>query len=70
MHTIVALYRGAMLGEVKIVAASSDPDLVAYVAGEMLRERPSEADTVISAIDSGRRRALQLIEDEAANDPR
>lgn len=72
MTTIVALYRGDSIAEAKIVAASSDPELAAYVAGELLTERRPEEDRdpVLREVGNGRRRALRLIEDEAQNDPR
>lgn len=66
MYSFVALYRGATLGSAKIVAVSTDPNLVAQVAARLLSESPvpndSPADPAIRALEVGRRRALRIIQ--------
>lgn len=59
----VALYSGATIGDAVMVAASSDPELVAFAAERMLQEPPAgqPGNPVTGAIEQGRRRALRLI---------
>jgi len=65
MTSYVVLYHGASLSDAKVVAVSANPQIVAQVAGEMLRENPPAAsatdDPVLRAIGQGRRRALRLV---------
>ncbi len=67
MTSFLALYRGESIGAAKIVAVNANPKLVADFAGRMLKE-PVEAeiarDPVLSSIDDGRRRALQVVKTE------
>jgi hypothetical protein len=62
-HTFVALYSGDTIGEAQIIAASSDPDLVALCAKRMLMttDTTSPSNPVAGAVTAGRRRALDLI---------
>ncbi len=61
-RAFVALYTGASVTAARLVAATGDPDIVAYVAGRLLREpQASEDDPAAVAIDRGRRGALKLI---------
>lgn len=65
-HTFVAIYAGDTISSAKIVAASSDPDLVKQVAAVLLKDKHSSVgtaspDPVSSAMDSGRRQALSII---------
>ena len=65
MTTVLALYRGATVGEAKLISVSADSDLVAYVAVRMLNDGADEpresADAVLGAVAAGRQRALRLI---------
>lgn len=68
MTTFLALYRGRTIGEAKMVGVSVDPALVGYVASKLLEESSSQDsmpdDSVLHAIEDGRRHALQLIHGE------
>jgi len=63
--TFLALYRGATVGEAKLISVSADPDLVAVVAGRLLDsstdERVEGDDAILGAVANGRQRALWLI---------
>ncbi len=65
-HTFVAIYAGDTISSAKIVAASSDPDLVTQVAAALLKDKRSsigaaKPDPVRGAMNSGRRQALEII---------
>ena len=68
MVSFVTLYRGASIATAELIAISTDPDLVAYVAGALLRERQAVApsDPAASALARRRRRALRLVRKEAS----
>lgn len=66
-HTFVAIYAGDTISSAKIVAASSDPDLVSKVAAALLKDKRSSirtpnADPITEAMEAGRRQALQIVE--------
>ncbi len=71
MQTFLALFRGPDIDRSVLVAASVDPDLVARFADELLQcgalSSPNQLnpDPVEAEIDSGRRRALNLVREEA-----
>ncbi len=67
MKSFVALYRGPTVSEARLVSASGDAALVAYVATRLL-ETPPEGDDVLSRIDRGRRQALRLVLGEAESE--
>ena len=60
MQSFIALYRGPTVSEARLVSASAEPALVAYVA-ERLLEKPPDTDQVLAPIDAGRRQALRLV---------
>lgn len=60
MKSFIALYRGPTVSEARLVSASGDAALVAYVATRLL-EMPSEEDDVLAPIEAGRRQALRLV---------
>lgn len=66
MTTFLALYRGDSVNSAKLLALSAQPEMVRDFAGRILREseEPS-ADAVINELEHGRRRALQLVRNEA-----
>jgi hypothetical protein len=66
MSSFLALYRGTSIGTAKIVAVTAESSLVADFSARMLRlpEQP-EPDAVIHELERGRRRALELVQDEA-----
>jgi hypothetical protein len=65
MATFLALYQGRTVGQAQMVAVCTDPDLVSLVAAKLLenshKEEEAEDDPVSSALNSGRRQALQII---------
>ena len=66
MESFIVLYRGNTVGTAKLVAATADPELVCEFAERMLAEpEEPEADTVLRELNSGRRRALRLMQGEA-----
>ena len=65
-RAFIAVYTGASVASARLVAATADPDLVAYVASRLLREPPHVDDAAVAALDSGRKRALRLVRQEAS----
>jgi hypothetical protein len=66
LTSFVALYRGETVGAAKMVAVSAEPALVRDFATRMLAKLPEdETDTVIQELEQGRRRALELVRNEA-----
>lgn len=66
--SFVALYRGKTVGSARLVAVSADPDLVASVAAHFEgRAGRNDEDRVLNEMDGGRRVALRLIHEEAAD---
>jgi hypothetical protein len=63
----VVLYAGSTVASARVVAASSDPDLVAAVSGRLLREPVAAADPAAAALERGRRGALRLIQKGAVD---
>lgn len=70
---VVALYAGGTLSTARILAASSDPELVRIVATRLLREQKgneeAEVDPATAALDQGRVRALKLAARQAKSQP-
>ncbi len=67
--TFLALYRGSTIGTAELVAVTTDPKLIAEVASAMLTDAGDDPeDPAVSAVKDGRRRALQLVQDEAGGD--
>lgn len=69
MVSFIGLYRGPSLSAAQLVGVSADPALVAHVAGALLAERErdggSTEDAATVALTEGKRRALELVRDEA-----
>lgn len=66
MLSYLALYRGRTLATAELVAVSNDPDLIAHVSDRLLREpQDGTSDPAVAALAAGRRRALELVRDEA-----
>ncbi len=67
--SFLALYRGKSLETAELVGISTDPEVVAYVAGALLQESSREpaapGDQAVDALSQGRRRALKIIRHEA-----
>lgn len=71
MVSFLAVYRGDSLQSAELVAVSTDPGLVESVAGEILTDRsrhPDPGDPALDSIRRGKRRALQLVRDEAGEE--
>lgn len=67
MLNFVALYRGESLQAARLVAVTTDRELVAQIAAGLLsRPVTDESDPAIDAVSGGRREALRLIHGEAA----
>ncbi len=66
MVSFVALYRGASLSSTELIAVSTNPDVISFIAGALLKERTNPSDDpAVSALGSGRRRALRIVHKEA-----
>jgi hypothetical protein len=64
VSSFLALYRGESIGAAKIIAVSASPELVADFAARMLAETvEEESDRVLRELETGRRRALELVKD-------
>jgi len=66
--SFLALYRGPSIASAELVAVSADPELIARFAGDLLERNgraPGAEDPPREALADGRRRALQLLRDEA-----
>jgi hypothetical protein len=59
-HCFVALYAGDSVASAKLVAASADPELLAYAASKMIQQVENETDLQNPAL-QGRRHALQIV---------
>jgi hypothetical protein len=71
--TFIALYRGATIAGAQLVAATSDPALVAAIAIGLLDDPPNHPptdDAALDARDGGQRQALRIIRDEAERQSR
>lgn len=62
MTTFLALYRGDSVSTAKLLALSAEPELVREFAKRLLKESNDTADPVISELENGRRRALELVQ--------
>jgi len=65
-NSIVVLYRGTSIATARVVAATSAPEVVAFVTNAILREvKHLPDDVALSEIHRGRQRALHAVADEA-----
>jgi hypothetical protein len=67
LKSFLAIYHGETIGSARLVAVSSDPELLAFVAARLGVESittAAKADPVITAIEEGRQKALKLIQDD------
>ena len=71
MVSFLAVYRGKTLEAAELVAVSTDPALVGYVAARLLKGSvdssagPEEKDEALEALRDGERKALESIRSEA-----
>jgi hypothetical protein len=64
--TFLALYRGESVAAAKLLALTAEPELVLEFAERMLaRPEEQQPDAVLAELGHGRRRALELVKDEA-----
>lgn len=69
MITFLAVYRGRTIDSARLVGISVDRKLLKYVVTALLDEKSSRGDDpVVAELDSGRRRALNLIADSMNDD--
>ena len=60
MTTFVALYRGQIITEARLVAVSADPSFVAEVSSRILQVQSDESpDPVIARVDHGKARSAE-----------
>ena len=67
MTSLVAIYRGGSSDEMELVAATTDPSVIADVSARMLHEEDFQRDPVLRPIAAGRREALRLMHLENAS---
>ena len=66
MASFIALYRGETIGSARLVAATTDFEIVRDFAERMLSlPEGQEPDAVLRELELGRRRALHLVRDGA-----
>ena len=62
MTDFLVLYRGNDLNTAKVVACSAEPEIVQQFAAELLKTAQTpHTDPVLSALQSGKRRALRIV---------
>jgi hypothetical protein len=67
LASFIALYRGETIGSARLVAATTDVEIVHDFAERMLSESDvTEQDAVLQEVELGRQRALYLVRDEAS----
>ena len=64
MISFLALYRGNTLDNAKLVAVSTNGEIIGAFAERLLDEQNSEADFALRALQDGKRQALRLIKRE------
>lgn len=61
MFNVLAVYRGSAPRQLELIASSSDQELVADVAWQLLQREQPAGDKVLDSIHEGRREALAVI---------
>ena len=62
MMSFLAIYRGPSVDRARLVGVTSDPDLVAFVAEQMVTGSQSPpGERVLGELERGRQRALEMI---------
>jgi hypothetical protein len=69
MKSFVALYRGETVTSARLLAVSADPQLVAHVAGHLIKANDASADPALEKLSRGTRGALRVVRDEAQAEP-
>jgi hypothetical protein len=66
LTSFIALYRGETIGSARLVAATTDFEIVRDFAERMLSQpEEQEPDAILRELELGRQRALQLVRDDA-----
>lgn len=66
MISFLALYRGESVATAELLAVTNDDELIAHVASGLLKKSSEKSpDRAVSAVRSGRQRALKLVLREA-----
>jgi hypothetical protein len=65
MTALLAVYAGDSVADARLIAVSSDAELVAYVTERLLRSPDKPADPAAARLEQGRRGALRLLQREA-----
>jgi hypothetical protein len=66
LASFIALYRGETIGSSRLVAATTDSEIVREFAERMLSQpEEQEPDAILRELELGRRRALHLVRSEA-----
>ncbi len=65
MKTIVCIFRGPSVASAELIAASSNPRIVADFCAALLGDPPQTGDPVLSRVALAKRRALREIRREA-----
>ena len=67
MASFIALYRGDTIGSARLVAATTDSEIVREFAERMLsKPEEQEPDVILREVELGRRRALHLVKRESS----
>jgi hypothetical protein len=67
LASFIALYRGETIGSARLVMATTDSEIVRDFAERMLSQsEEQEPDAILRELELGRRRALRLVRDDAA----
>jgi len=64
MSTFLALYRGATVGDARLVAVTAEPSLVTEFVEKLLGTMPEENDAVLRNVEHGRCQALRAVVSE------
>ncbi len=64
--SFIAIYRGETISGARLIALTTDPELVSEVTGRILEMHPQGADDpIVECVEQGRRAALRLIKTES-----
>jgi hypothetical protein len=67
LASFIALYRGDTIGSARLVAATTDSEIVREFAERMLsKPEEQEPDAILRELELGRRRALHLVKRESS----
>jgi hypothetical protein len=67
MTNFIALYRGQTLNDARLIALSSDPQIIGDFATRLIGEPFREKDPALRELNKGRRKALRVVFQETEN---